>query len=199
MPKLIDADARSAEIAAASMRVLERHGLAALSVRGVAEEAGIAAASLRRAFPTQHALRVHCLDLIQERATQRIMALPRDGGGRPLALDVLAQLLPLDADRRTELAAQVQLGVLALTDDRLRPTSVRLNRAVLDACRIVIGILAESEQLAPDRNPDSEAHRLHALLDGLAMHGLWDGGTDAGRRALDILDQHLGELGAPPA
>ncbi len=199
MPKLIDADARSAEIAAASMRVLERHGLAALSVRGVAEEAGIAAASLRRAFPTQHALRVHCLDLIQERATQRIMALPRDGGGRPLALDVLAQLLPLDADRRTELAAQVQLGVLALTDDRLRPTSVRLNRAVLDACRIVIGILAESEQLAPDRNPDNEAHRLHALLDGLAMHGLWDGGTDAGRRALDILDQHLGELGAPPA
>ncbi len=199
MPKLIDADARSAEIAAASMRVLERHGLAALSVRGVAEEAGIAAASLRRAFPTQHALRVHCLDLIQERATQRIMALPRDGGGRPLALDVLAQLLPLDADRRTELAAQVQLGVLALTDERLRPTSVRLNRAVLDACRIVIGILAESEQLAPDRNPDNEAHRLHALLDGLAMHGLWDGGTDAGRRALDILDQHLGELGAPPA
>ena len=84
-------------------------------------------------------------------------------------------------------------------DDRLRPTSVRLNRAVLDACRIVIGILAESEQLAPDRNPDNEAHRLHALLDGLAMHGLWDGGTDAGRRALDILDQHLGELGAPPA
>lgn len=57
MPRRIDTEARTAQIAAAALRVLARDGLGGLSVRGVAAEAGIAAASLRRAFPTQHALR----------------------------------------------------------------------------------------------------------------------------------------------
>ncbi|MDR0415820.1 MAG: TetR family transcriptional regulator, partial [Propionibacteriaceae bacterium] len=46
MPRRIDAEARAAEIAAAALRVLGRDGLAGLSVRGVAAEAGIAVASL---------------------------------------------------------------------------------------------------------------------------------------------------------
>ncbi|MDF2920421.1 MAG: TetR family transcriptional regulator, partial [Microbacterium sp.] len=48
MPRLIDHDHRNDEIAAAAFRVLARDGVAALSVRRVADEAGIATASLRR-------------------------------------------------------------------------------------------------------------------------------------------------------
>ena len=79
MPRRIDTDARSLAIAGASLRVLERDGLAGLSVRGVADEAGIATASLRRAFPTQHSLREHCFSLIQQRASARIRTLTLTG------------------------------------------------------------------------------------------------------------------------
>lgn len=192
MPRRIDADERTEQIAAAAVRVLERDGLAGLSVRGVAAEAGIAAASLRRAFPTQHALRVYCLELIEQRVTSRILAL--DVTGRPLADALLAQLLPLDAVRRAELLAQVQLGVLALTDDELRPAAIALSAAVDRACAAAIEILAAAGRLGQRRDPAYEARRLRALIDGIAMHGLWRGHPQAAEQMLETLGRHLDEL-----
>lgn len=197
MPRRIDADERTAEIAAAALRVVEREGIAGLSVRGVAAEAGLAPASLRRAFPTQHALRVYCLELIQERAAARILALTLTG--RALVDGMLAELLPLDDERRTELVAQVQLGLLALTDTDLGPAAVALSDGVDRVCRAAVGILADVGQLDVGRDPDYEARRLHALLDGIAMHGLWSGDPSASHQMLDTLARHLDELAHPEA
>lgn len=196
MPRRIDTDARSLAIAGASLRVLERDGLAGLSVRGVADEAGIATASLRRAFPTQHSLREHCFSLIQQRASARIRTLNLTG--RALAESILAQLLPLDGERRMELVAQVQLGVLALTDAALQPAAHRLSDAVDEGCQVAIAVLAEAGGLDPDRDPTYEARRLRALLDGLAMSMLWNAARSDGNDALDTLARHLDEL-APAA
>lgn len=192
MPRRIDAEARTAEIAAAALRVLGRDGLTGLSVRGVAAEAGIAAASLRRAFPSQHALREYCLELIEERATSRITSL--DLTGRALADALLVQLLPLDDERRSELIAQVQLGVLSLSDSSLRPAAARLNAAVSRACRIAIEILTAVGQLDAGRDPEYEARRLRALLDGIAMQGLWSGDPHGSGQMLTTLARHLDEL-----
>jgi len=192
MPRRIDAEARTAAIAEASLRVLERHGLAGLSVRGVAAEAGIAAASLRRAFPTQHALREYCLQLIEDRVTARVAAL--ELSGRALVDELLAQLLPLDEERRLELVAQVQLGLLSLTDGQLRPASVRLSDAVGRACRAAVQILSDAGQFGKERDPEYEAQRLRALLDGIAMHGLWSGELLESSQVLSMLGQHLDEL-----
>ncbi|MFF1574580.1 TetR/AcrR family transcriptional regulator [Leifsonia sp. NPDC058292] len=192
MPRRIDTDERAVQIAEASLRVLERDGLAGLSVRGVAEEANVATASLRRAFPTQHSLRVHCLELIEERATNRIRAL--DLTGRAFVDELLAQLLPLDRERRLELVAQIQLGVLALTDAELQPSARRLNDAVDRGCRLAIDVLAEAAELEAGRDLDYEARRLRALLDGVAMHMLWSGDPDDAARMRDTLNRHLDEL-----
>lgn len=197
MPRRIDAEARTAAIAAAALRVLERDGLSGLSVRGVAAEAGIAAASLRRSFPTQHALREYCFELIEERVTARITSLELTG--RALVDALLAQLLPLDDERRVELVAQVQLGVLSLTDSDLRPAAVRLNAAVSRACRIAIDILASSGRLDSERDPDHEARRLRALLDGIAVQGLWSGDPQGAGQMLSTLARHLDELALPGA
>lgn len=195
MPRRIDAEARTAEIAEASLRVLERQGLSGLSVRGVAAEAGIAAASLRRAFATQHALREYCLQLIEDRVTARVAALELTG--RALVDELLLQLLPLDNERRLELVAQVQLGVLSLTDSELRPAAIRLSDAVDRACHAALQILAEAGQFSRGRDPEYEAQRLRALLDGIAMHGLWSGELPASSPMLSMLARHLDELAGP--
>ena len=197
MPRLIDHDVRNREIAAASLRVLERDGLGALSVRGVADEAGIAAASLRRAFPTQHALREYCLELIEQRVSARIAALRQQSEGRVLVEAVFAQLLPLDEQRRGEVVAQIHLGVLALTDPRLRPSAMRLNDAVGTACRSCIAVLGDTGALGAGRDPDDEADRLHALLDGVALHAVWAASEDAGPRAVEVLARHLDDIAGP--
>jgi AcrR family transcriptional regulator len=195
MPRRIDAEARTAAIAEASLRVLERDGLQGLSVRGVAAEAGIAAASLRRAFATQHALREYCLQLIEDRVTARVSALELTG--RALVDGLLLQLLPLDKERRLELVAQVQLGVLSLTDSGLRPAATRLSDAVGRACRAAVHILAETGQFHAERDPEYEAQRLRALLDGIAMHGLWSGELPESSRMPSLLARHLDELAGP--
>lgn len=192
MPRRVDTEARTEEIASAALRILERDGLAGLSVRGVAAEAGIAAASLRRAFPTQHTLREYCLELVEERATARIVAI--DLTGRALTDELLAQLLPLDGERRSELVAHVQLGVLSLTDESLRPAAIKLSAAVDRACGFAIEVLAQAGQLGSGRDREYEVRRLRALLDGIAMHGLWSGNPQASTQMLDTLARHLDEL-----
>ncbi|WP_458107805.1 TetR family transcriptional regulator C-terminal domain-containing protein [Arthrobacter sp. R3-55] len=195
MPRRIDAEARTAEIAEASLRVLERDGLAGLSVRGVAAEAGIAAASLRRSFATQHALREYCLQLIEDRVTARISALELTG--RALVDGLLLQLLPLDKERRLELVAQVQLGVLSLTDNRLRPPAIRLSEGVDRACHAAVQILIEAGLFNKQRDPVYEAQRLRALLDGIAMRGLWSGELPASSHMPGLLTRHLDSLANP--
>ncbi|RLP74579.1 TetR family transcriptional regulator [Mycetocola tolaasinivorans] len=195
MPRRIDTAERTDTIATAALRVLERDGLAGLSVRGVAAEAEIAAASLRRAFPTQHALREYCFEVIEERATVRIRGL--DLSGRALAEGILAQLLPLDAERRTELVAQVQLGILALTDEALRPAAIRLGDGVERACRAALTVLDAARLFGTHRDLDYETQRLRALLDGIAMHGLWNGEPESSALMLTTLARHLDELSRP--
>lgn len=196
MPRLINAQARETEITAAAFRVLEREGIAGLSVRGVANEAGIATASLRRAFPTQHALREHCLKLIEKRVEARIRSV--EAVGREYAEHILSQLLPLDKERRIELIAQAQLGMLALANPQLLVLSRRLHEGVEKACAAAIAALQEYGRFSNTRNTRYEVQRLHALIDGLAMRGIWSGQAPSPQQLLNILRYHLDELASPP-
>jgi len=193
VPRRVDLEERGALVTAACLRILERDGLTALSVRNVADEAGIAAASLRRLFPSQHDLREHCLVIIEERVTARLMALRSTG--RALALDVLAQVLPLDPERTTEISAQVQLGVLARTDEHLAPSARRLNAGVGRVCARALAILAEAGALDTNRDSAYEIDRLHALIDGLAIEHTWDPTARSAEAVLALVERHLLELG----
>ena len=193
MPRRVDLEERGALVTAACLRILERDGLAGLSVRNVADEAGIAAASLRRLFPSQHDLREHCLVTIEDRVTARLTALRSTG--RALALDVLAQVLPLDPERTTEISAQVQLGVLARTDKHLAPSARRLNAGVGRVCARALDILAGAGALDADRDLAYETDRLHALIDGLAIEHTWDPTARSTEVVLALVERHLLELG----
>lgn len=195
MPRHVDQQERSAGVTAACFRILERDGLAALSVRNVADEAGIAPASLRRLFPTQDALREHCLTSIEDRVRARIAGLTSTGG--TLAVDTLAEVLPLDAERTTEILAQVQLGVLARTDDHLAAAARRLDAGVGAVCTRALSILADAGVIASDRDLADEADRLHALVDGLAVGHTWDPGARSPERVLALVRLHLDGLRAP--
>ncbi|WP_432503139.1 TetR/AcrR family transcriptional regulator [Kineococcus arenarius] len=194
MPKLIDHAAREVQIAEAAWRVAVRDGVRAVSVRSVATEAGLATASLRRAFPTQNALLAYCLELAGRRVRERTAAAAAGLAPREAARAVLRQLLPLDAERRLEMEVFLLIGALALTDADLRPGYDAAHAELAVGCRGIVLALEQVGQARAGLDPDMEAARLHALVDGLALHllRLPEGEDTAWAEA--VLDAHLDSL-----
>lgn len=191
MPRVIDTDERNRRIAEAAWRVLVRDGIPALSVRKVAAEAGLPPSSLRYSFPTQASLRIRAYDMVVERLTDRVAAIaPGDDWARA----VLLELLPLDESRRLEMEITVVLGTAAMTDDDLRATHHRAHRAIRDLCERVVRVRG----VAPEE-VRVETERLHALVDGLALHMIRQGEDEDTDWAVRVVDTHLAKLERAPS
>lgn len=108
MPRIVDHEARRAELVGAALRVITTEGFAAASVRRVAHEAGHSPGSLRHYFPRQERLIEAVLAEVTQVAAARLVPLvvALEGAGRDEVVDaacaLLEGLLPLDATRATE-------------------------------------------------------------------------------------------------
>lgn len=186
MARSIDLEERRRAVSAAACQVLARDGLGALSVRNVAAEAGLPPSTVRYAFPTQASVREHAIASVFDRTRERIEAIDADLPTRQWARAVLVELLPLDDERVVELDVYLALGNAALTDAELRPT---LDRVVVEMrrwCERVLEVLG-----VPGADLEYEACRLHALLDGLAMHVARLAPGESGDWAIDVLERHV--------
>jgi AcrR family transcriptional regulator len=197
VPRLIDHEARELEIAEAAWRVLTRDGIRNLSVRTVAAEAGLATASLRRAFPTHNALFAYSLQCVQKRVNQRIAATPPGPTLRDTVEAAILQLLPLDDERRLEMEVFLVIGSMALSDEGLRPVYKEANEAMATGCGNVIDLLVHGGEASPELNAPLEARKLHAIIDGLALHLLRQSADEPTMWAIEVLRSHLESLKNP--
>ena len=195
VPRLIDHAAREVEVAEAAWRVLARGGVPALSVRTVAAEAGLATGSLRRAFPTQESLLVFSVELVARRARDRIAGL--DLGAPPPVSQAAAlrTLLPLDDERRLEMGVWLQLGSLALRGGALRTVYDTAHAELAGFCTGVVRSLVDAGWARADLDVEVQGRRLHALVDGLALHLVRQDPGAPTDWAPVVLDAHLQELG----
>ncbi len=189
MPKLVDHAERRVAIAEAAWRIVLRHGVAGVSVRAVAAEADLATASLRQAFPTQGALLTFCFELVFDRAARRITSLTMQGGARERAERTLLEVLPLDRERHAEMQVWLAFAAASLAEPLLAPIYARGHDALRQLCRSVLA------PLVPAADADVEAARLHALVDGLAMHLVSRADRVSADTAQVILATHLDALG----
>ena len=166
MPRLIDRDQRRVELAEAVWRVIRERGIGAVSVRIVAEEAGVAVGSLRHLFPNRAGLLRYSAELMVQRATDRIRGLPPAADPVTHAEDIIRELLPLSPDSRAEL--EVNIALIAETPALPELADVRdaATAELFEACRLIVA------GLQGGRRPTQEvvARRLHALVDGVALH-----------------------------
>lgn len=197
MPRHIDHAQRRELIAEAAWRVIFRDGVGGASVRTVAGEAGMSAGSLRHIFASQSELMVFALQLVVERVTARVDALP----GRPTALEtvelVASQFLPLDQERRAEMAVYLALFSSANADNALRAPCDEAYRDLRLACHWMLGELDNGVDLAAGRDLDFEATRLHAVIDGLALHLIYEPPDADSGWAHDVLIGHIRSLQEP--
>jgi AcrR family transcriptional regulator len=193
MPKVVDPAERRREVAAAVWRVVRRDGLDRASVRNVAAEAGLSMGSLRHYFGTQSELLIFTLRLIIERVEERIAAIGPEGGPRDRAGRVLGELLPLDGERAAENQVWLAFNARALVDPELSALCAEAYDVLRSGCRELV------RALAPGCDLELETDRLHALVDGLAVHAAMrpDLASPAHMRA--VVDHHVDALHAPHA
>ncbi len=188
MPRLVDHEARRAEIADAVWRVVRRDGIEGASVRRVAAEAGCSTGSLRHYFSTQSELVAFAMELVARRVGERIAALRPQGPPVRRALAHLEEVVPLDDERRAEMHVWLAFTARALVDPQLQELRDRAHADLRRLCAAVV------RRLGVERDVAAEAERLHALVDGLAVHAVVDPATTTPRRVRALLRRHLEAL-----
>jgi|SRR5690625_2422183 len=196
MPRLIDHDERRERFAEATWQVILRDGVGGVSVRTVAAEAGHSTGSLRHVFATQSQLLVFALQLVVDRVGQRMDALRSIPTPVERVEAVAAQLLPLDHERRAEMEVYLALFTAANAEPDLRAPRDAAHSSMRDGCRWMIAQLDNGHDLAPDSDRELEAARLHAVIDGLAAHVVYESADTEPEWAHRVLVRHIQSLSA---
>jgi len=167
MPKIVDPVERRRAVVEAVFAVVARRGIAQVTLRDVAAEAGLAIGSVRHYFDSHHELLLAAAREMVARVEARVIAhrdrlAPGDDPMRAVQ-EVVEEFLPMDAARADEIAVWLEFVVAARTDPGLRPVAVELHEGL----RTVAGLLLA--RLGVDDPVETE--RLASLVDGLALGG----------------------------
>ena len=173
MPKIVDLAERRSTIIDAVLHVLGERGADGVTVRAVAQQAGLSAGLLHHYFPAGKAELLHAaVTAAVGRGTERMLAVLDDARGLAAVRAVAWELLPVVPQRRAEWSAWIALWGHLLTDADLR----REQAERLDAWRALLASLLDQAvddgELPPDLDTAAGALRLAAALDGLGLHAL---------------------------
>ena len=197
MPKIVDHAARREEIAEALWRVVRRDGIRAASVRTIAAEAGWSAGAVRYYFPDQDGLLSFAMDLVSRRVTERVSAIEPKGNELAIALRYLEEALPLDAERRAEFDVWMAFMAQARAESgagSLQEHVDTVHNGLRQLCESLLRSLADDGALLVGLELRREAERLHALIDGLALHAAIQPERTTPARLRQVLRHHLETL-----
>jgi AcrR family transcriptional regulator len=188
MPKVVDRERRREELAAALWRLVEREGIEAASLRRVAAEAGWSTGSLRHYFATHSELLAFAMELVVQRVTDRVGRLSPSPDPRETAAIVLHEVLPLDAERHAEMQVWLAFTARSLVEPELRELRDQAHTGLRGLCATAVELLGGGA---------AEAERVHALIDGLALHAVLDPATTTPERQRELLGAELDALAQP--
>jgi AcrR family transcriptional regulator len=188
MPKFVNREQRREELADALWRLVVREGIGAPSLRRVAAEAGWSTGSLRHYFATQSELLAFAMELVVQRVTDRVGRLLPSADPRETAERVLHEVLPLDAERRAEMQVWLAFTARSLVEPELRELRDQAHSGLRSLCATAVGLLGGGT---------TDAERMHALIDGLALHAVLDPATTTPERQIELLGTELDALSPP--
>jgi BetI-type transcriptional repressor, C-terminal len=136
------------------------------------------------------------MQLVGDRARARIGALEPAADARRAAEQLLHQLVPLDDERRAESEVWLAFTGRALVDPQQRAIHEQIHDELNRACTMAIETLVAAGRTAEGLDVALEAGRLHALLDGLALHAVMRPAKVSPSRIIAVIARHLDTLQA---
>lgn len=197
MPKIVDHDARRAEVAAAAQRTIARLGIQNTRLRDIAEEAGCSTGVLTHYFPDKDALIRFSLANTLERFQQRMARSPSEGPSAMRAM--LEQVLPLDKERRTQWGVWLAFWGEAIGSKPLAAEQLRHYRGFRSTVEKLLRDGVKGGWIRPDIEPEDEADRILALVEGISFQAVFDPPRWPAARQSAFMDEHLAALTNPAA
>jgi AcrR family transcriptional regulator len=188
VPKVVDHDERRERIAEAAWRVIEREGPDGANLRRIAREAGYTTGVVTHYFRDKRDLMAFAFGLVVERSTSRMAGAAAEAG----AEGALAQLLPLDEERRRETTVWLALMGASLSDPDL---AAELRRRYRRAREATLPMFREALVEAQAGDPDDVADELLAAVDGITVDALTDPERFPPERQMALLRRALARLG----
>ncbi|MFI6042444.1 TetR/AcrR family transcriptional regulator [Nocardia sp. NPDC051321] len=189
MPRLVDHDVRRKQITDAVRRVIVGGGLESVTFQTVAVEAEMSIRLVQYYFGSKREFLLATHRSVMEDAGARFMrrwtAMGPDAAPRAVIHAILAELLPLDAQRREETIVLGSFGWAAVTGQAITAEET------FAAPRTLVTVIAN--QIARLGRAEASAQRDAALITA-AIGGLAQGllqGYDTARSALDLIDHLL--------
>lgn len=175
MPKIVNVEERRGELAAAVLALVSEKGVDGLTVRSVAERAGMSAGLVHHYFPAGKSALLHAaVSMAVARGVERMLGVMSDRRGIDAVNAAALELLPVTPQRRAEWMAWASLWSEILSvDDLLHEQRDRLVawRAALE---ILLTQAVGDGELDADVETRVVALQLAAFLDGLGLHALVD-------------------------
>lgn len=203
VPRVVDAPAQRAELAAAVTRIVARGGLEQVSLRSVAAEAGVSMGRVQHYFATKDDLLLHALDAayqgMERRIEARVSARIASGAVADEAVaawtalaEILDELLGAHPQSRDAIRVTVAFGVRAHGDPRVIAKLTEGDDEIIALAISVVAAAREAGRVPADTDADMEGRALFALACGLGVDVVLHGAPV--RRARQVLRHRLDQL-----
>lgn len=192
MPKIVDHEERRKQIAEATWRVILRWGMKGATVRKIAQEAGVSLGALRHYFTTQDELLLFAMKLVKERAAQRIREVQmRDLCPKEMVIQILLEILPVDEQRM----AEMEVWFAFVFHQKYRESeSEELQVGFFPQIRSILSKLQQQDLLQKGLDLETEAEKLYAIIDGIAVHAMLESQRLLPERIERVLRHHLDSI-----
>ncbi len=172
MARKADHEQRRRQVAESLLRTVATRGLARTTLADVAEEAGVSVGLVQRYFRSKSDLLRFGAEYLYERAEERITEVELVPPARTALYRIMETLLPLDDERRRELAVWLEFVPATLTNPEMSQIHRDTTRRLVDGIAAGIADARANDEVSPRTDARTEAASLVAFVDGLTMHHL---------------------------
>ena len=191
MPKKVDHGLRREEFLAAANRTIKRRGLAGVTVRAVAREAGFTTGALVHYVESVDKLLIEAADY----AARDLRAGMDSSEKLPDRLDALRQVLylalPSDDDKRSHWNFWLGFWERSLRNAATRRATHLRYAEWLERMARLIRQAQEAGDLPKDVDPHRASRACIALIDGIAVQAMRSGHTLPAKQQREIIDEWI--------
>ncbi|WP_414053388.1 TetR/AcrR family transcriptional regulator [Macrococcus equi] len=175
MPKIIDHDEKKQEILTIAYENIQKQGKQGTSVRSIASNANMTPGQIRYYFPNQTQLLQEVLNMLSKHIEEQIFSL-LSNNALPIQERIVQSILltmPLDEQRRADMIVwlAVQESNAQSNEHTMADDIYRLVAASFEQ-------LDHHNMIKKSINKEKAITKLHALIDGLALHKLYNESLD---------------------